>query len=365
MKSLGLGRYALSRCAAAALLAGCGGSQPPIALSDAVGLAQRSRSSQHNSRGSWMLPEAKTEDLMYVSDGTLSAVLVFAYKSRKQVGQLTAFNEPYGQCVDAKGDVWITDVRNGTVAEYAHGGTKPLKTLTANQGGGPVGCSVSPDGDLAVSVDNNLGDSILHGSSIGGVFVFKDASGTPSIYASNDCYAPASPGYDLDGNLYVEGIHYVATSVVHTKVCELTAGGTSLHPVLVYRYHRDPRVISNAGAPGSVMWDGKHITVTNALDARLFVTDELSDGNLRVRSVTDLRYSGCTGDVEPDQLFLVGKVNTPVNHEEATTALGGTDIGVGSCYQYFNGWAYPRGGNPEWTMALRYPFGESVSLVPR
>jgi hypothetical protein len=30
MKSLGLGRYALSSCAAAALLAGCGGSQPPI-----------------------------------------------------------------------------------------------------------------------------------------------------------------------------------------------------------------------------------------------------------------------------------------------------------------------------------------------
>src|SRR5579871_2156735 len=131
-------RYALCICAAAALLAGCGGAQPPTAQSDAVGLAQRSRSAQHNGRGSWMLPEAKTEDLMYVSDGTLSAVLVFAYKSRKQVGQLTAFNEPYGQCVDAKGDVWITDVSNGTVAEYAHGGTKPLKTLTANQGGGPV-----------------------------------------------------------------------------------------------------------------------------------------------------------------------------------------------------------------------------------
>jgi hypothetical protein len=32
MKSLNLGRYALYSCVAAAMLAGCGGSQPPIGV---------------------------------------------------------------------------------------------------------------------------------------------------------------------------------------------------------------------------------------------------------------------------------------------------------------------------------------------
>ncbi len=36
MKSLGLGRYALSSCVAAATLAGCGGSQPSIGAQGAI-----------------------------------------------------------------------------------------------------------------------------------------------------------------------------------------------------------------------------------------------------------------------------------------------------------------------------------------
>jgi hypothetical protein len=55
MKRLGLGHYALSSCAAAAMLAGCGGSQPPIgtpgampqssALASAHAMASRARTS--------------------------------------------------------------------------------------------------------------------------------------------------------------------------------------------------------------------------------------------------------------------------------------------------------------------------------
>jgi len=36
MKSIDLGRYALSSCVVAAMLAGCGGSQPPIAAPGAM-----------------------------------------------------------------------------------------------------------------------------------------------------------------------------------------------------------------------------------------------------------------------------------------------------------------------------------------
>jgi len=58
MRSTDLGRYALSSCVAAAMLAACGGSQPPIG---APGAMPQSRAIvTHASRGgSWMLPEAK------------------------------------------------------------------------------------------------------------------------------------------------------------------------------------------------------------------------------------------------------------------------------------------------------------------
>ena len=44
MKSLNFSRYVLSACAAAALLAGCGGSQPPIG---ALGAIQTTASAGH------------------------------------------------------------------------------------------------------------------------------------------------------------------------------------------------------------------------------------------------------------------------------------------------------------------------------
>jgi hypothetical protein len=58
MKSLEFSRFALSVGAAAALLAGCGGSQPPIGAPGVM--PQTSATTQHASRGkSWMLPEAQ------------------------------------------------------------------------------------------------------------------------------------------------------------------------------------------------------------------------------------------------------------------------------------------------------------------
>jgi hypothetical protein len=55
MKSLDFSRCALSICAAAAMLAGCGGSQPPIGAPGAM--AQTSAIATHAERGkSWMVP---------------------------------------------------------------------------------------------------------------------------------------------------------------------------------------------------------------------------------------------------------------------------------------------------------------------
>ena len=67
MTIIDFSRCALMSCAAAAMLAGCGGSQPPIGAPGAM--AQTSASAaQVERRGSWMLPEASGEDLLYVTD---------------------------------------------------------------------------------------------------------------------------------------------------------------------------------------------------------------------------------------------------------------------------------------------------------
>ena len=73
MKSFGLGKYALSVGVAAALLAGCAGSQPPIGAPGAM--PQTSALATHADSGtSWMLRGAKNEDLLYVSNHSSDTV---------------------------------------------------------------------------------------------------------------------------------------------------------------------------------------------------------------------------------------------------------------------------------------------------
>ena len=108
MKSLGLSRYALAMGAASVLLAGCGGSQPPVGVPGAM--PQTLAIATHAAHGkSWMLPEAKNQDLLYVSTDN-SGVYVYAYPSGKIEGILyEGFASPQGICVDKNGDVFITD----------------------------------------------------------------------------------------------------------------------------------------------------------------------------------------------------------------------------------------------------------------
>ena len=78
-----------SRCSR--MLAASGGSQPPIGALGAMPQSHAAATATHAKRaGSWMLPEAKGDDLLYAAqwDG---AVLVFSYPALKGVGELTGF----------------------------------------------------------------------------------------------------------------------------------------------------------------------------------------------------------------------------------------------------------------------------------
>jgi hypothetical protein len=139
------------------LLAGCGGSQPPIG---APGAMPQSRAvATHADRGkSWMLPEAKKSDLLYVTNGDYG-VLVYAYPRVRLVGTLSGFEGLDGLCADKAGDIFIPSAGLAEIFEYAHGGTSPIATLS-DQDGEAHACSVDPTtGNLAVTNIDSLSGS--------------------------------------------------------------------------------------------------------------------------------------------------------------------------------------------------------------
>jgi hypothetical protein len=171
MRSLNLERYALCSGMAAAILTGCGGSQPPIGAPGAMPQS-RAVSAQAKRAGSWMAPGAASQDLLYVTD--YNVVNVFSYPEGKLVGTLKGFNSAVGACVDSKGDVYVPAYSKSRhkIAEYVHGGSKPIAELMA-EGVSPVGCSIDPTtGDLAAS---GFGEPPT-------INVFKAAKGQPLLY---------------------------------------------------------------------------------------------------------------------------------------------------------------------------------------
>jgi len=342
MQAQSLSRCASTLCVAAAMLAGCGGSQPPIDTQGVV--PQTSAIARHTARGkSWMLPEArKAKRLLYISDARTNNVFVYNYYTRLPVGTLTGFSHPAGQCVDAKGDVWIPNFSGTTILEYRHGGVQPVKTLTTDTY--VQGCSVSPNGDLAVdakSPESSYGDELQ---------VWHNASGSPTNYVgSARCSYMSPPGYDGDGNLFVE-----TNFSGDTNVCEVAAGSDRLQLLFVQR---------GQICCGSVMWDGRHITLTQpreGQDAYIFRVKQIDSYDLKVVGYTKLTGKCDNGQTETPQPFIVGQVNTPVNHEEGTVVVSGNAL----CHGVFNYWHYPHGLHRFLFLrnAPAEPTGESVSI---
>jgi hypothetical protein len=242
MKNLEFGRYALSYVAAATLAA-CGGSQPPIGAPGAT--PQTSALATHAERGtSWMLPEAASQDLLYVTNYSYTSV--YSYPTLKLVGVLKDFKSTVGDCVDAKGDVFITNHlyshHSTRIAEYAHGGTKPIAELANDDRIGPVGCSIDPvTGDLAVSGG---------GSSRGvGVNIFKRARGKPLFVKVAGMVFDQFCGYDDRGNLFVAGQKDWSGD---PALAELSKGSQKFV---------DINLDATIDSSGGVQWDGKHLAI--------------------------------------------------------------------------------------------------------
>jgi hypothetical protein len=336
MQSFGLSNYALGVVFAIALLAGCGGSQALIGAPAAVpqqsvrqslpfqAMRDHAIAAQDDKEPSWMAPDAKSKDLLYVSN--TNTVTIYSYPHGKLEGRIRFGFVPVGECVDKKGDVFITNLDTEQILEYAHGGTKPIATLESPTAD-PYGCAIDPTtGNLAVS-------SLGFGTN-GSVGIYKNARGTPTIYRDRSFQEYEFCGYDASGNLFVDGDNKDAAF----EFAELPKGGGALKSVTLNQ---------NIGWPGGVQWDGKYVTVGDQTAPVIY------------------------------QFVIQGTSGTKVG----STSLGGSDVGAvaqflilghrlivpngctGSCTGNVLYYDYPAGGEATKTITngVRYPHGLVVS----
>ena len=237
------------------MLAGCGGgSQPQLAPMGSLrqngvqsGLGAFPEGPTPANRGrSWMAPDAKTKDLLYVSNPGRDQVLVYSYPQYKLVGMLTDYFFADGVCTDKKGDVWIVDNTAQELVEYKHGGTTQIASLS-DPGYYPIICSVDPTtGNIAVANKETIGSTPQQGN----IAIYAHAKGTPALYKDSELFQVWFCGYDDKGNLYLDGTKgysadfgFAELPKGEKKVTNIALKGGTIY------------------FPGKILWDGKHVAV--------------------------------------------------------------------------------------------------------
>lgn len=266
---------------------------------------------------SWMSPAAKRDDLLYVSYYAQGAVAVYHYPGQRQAGELTGFSHPEGLCADSAGHVYVLDNGNGSVFEYAHGGTSPIRTLTVS-GGEPFECSVDPtSGHVAVTIATT-------GYYSGYVAVYpRSGPGNPQPYVAPNIYVYQYCGYDHAGNLYVDGYGYSGDDV---KVAGLAHGAYSMAGIA-------PNTTIKGAGP--VQWDGKFLAIGDAFDTVIqrYAIDWSSDKAIEAGSLQLAGYIG----LPPGQWWIQGK--RIVGPLSSSTIVEYWQYPSGAVQRYFDGLA--------------------------
>ncbi|HVN69023.1 MAG TPA: hypothetical protein VMU38_05190 [Candidatus Binatia bacterium] len=311
-------------CILAALLAGCSAYAPPLARPVAV--AARAG----DSGTSWMAPGAKKIDLLYVSDYATNDVDAYSYPQGKLSGVLRGVLRgdpwPAGLCSDNAGNLYIPDSANDTVLEYAHGGTRLVKTL-ADESYVPFSCAVDPvSGDLAVM-------DIVSFAGQGGVSIYKRARGLPHFYTAGFVYKYYFGAYDAGGNLYVDASDDVPSEPF--AFVELRRGGHALKEI---------ELDQSVAVPGGVGWDGEHVLVADS----------------RASAVYRFAVAGTSGKKAGTTRLRGGRFVTQF-------VVAGATIAAAQFHgKSFGFWNYPGGGSPvERIEGLREPFGIALSAAPK
>jgi hypothetical protein len=331
MKILQSAGYAFGILVAGGALAGCGGagSTPSAAGQPAPVMGAATTGTRADHRGSWMAADAKTTDLLYISDLNTNEVYVYSYPGATLKGTLTGFSVPHSECVDKSGNVFISNGGVSEVLEYSHGGTTPIHTFNVPNTF-PEGCAVNPvTGDLAVS-----GDPL--GSGPGTVTIFRHAKGTPKTYSTPNVFRVYFIGYDAKGNLFVDG----TDMHVAFEFAELPASGKPAKAITLGQ---------SFSLPGAIVWDGAHLAVGDQVSI---------NGPSRINEFT---IKGSTGT-------FVG--TTPMSDSCDVlqfTIFGKRVIAANDCTPNVMYFPYPQGGQSTKTIGgggMSQPVGVAVSVKP-
>jgi DNA-binding beta-propeller fold protein YncE len=321
-------RFALCGALALVTLAGCSGSPAGTVPSTPTGQASlfRQTASAHPDRSqSWMSPDAKSIDLLYVTDLNTGDVDVYSYPAGKPKGVITGLAVPHGECVDKLGNVFVTNGGQSQILEFAHGGTTPIQTLDDPKNF-PHGCAIDPvTGNLAVT------NSPL-GAGAGTVSIYKRAKGKGKQITVGNVFQVYYDGYDPNGNLFVDG----TDMHVAFEFAELPAGATAFTPVTLN---------ASVNIPAAVQWDGTNLAVG----------DQVS----------------LNGPSKIDQFTITGSAGQLVGTTDMTDSCdvlqfwiqGDTVIAPDDCGSTVKFFAYPAGGASTKTLSknLSEPVGTVVS----
>jgi hypothetical protein len=273
---------------------------------------------------SWMAPDAKRDALLYVSDLYSGDVNVYSYPQGKLKGVLTGFEAVHYECVDSAGNVFIANGDAKEVLEYAHGGTKAIKTFT--EPGFTHGCAVDPTtGNLAVLHDPPS-------SGYGGFSIYKHAKGKPTEYTTPNVFRVYFIGYDGKGDLFVDGTAYHPTF----EIAELPAGGTTTEAVTLNQ---------PINLPGAIAWDGKYLAVGDQVS--IYGPSKIYEFSMSGSTGTLVNTTSLTNSCDVLQFWLRG-----------TRVITSDDCAPHVLY--FN---YPAGGSARKTISdsLHEPVGVTVS----
>jgi hypothetical protein len=239
-----------------ALLAACSGSQPPIGAPGAM--PQSGAIAPHAARGgSWMLPEAKNGELLYLADARSANLSVYSFPGLKLVGEVQGVGGPFGECTDTSGDVYV--VNTSEVLVYTHGGTSPIRTIPNPDSNDYFFWSCSADsstGALAVTAQ---------GYAFGGyVYVYQSRSGSPTPYFVGGQDQPGYCTYDGSGNLFV----LLAPVLSYPEaLVELRSGATKFRAVHLSDKH-------SVNWSGGAQWIGDNLALSGYSSVMRFIVKQ-------------------------------------------------------------------------------------------
>ena len=296
--------HALTSCLAAALLAGCSGSQPPIGATAQGGTAQ---AMAHASSGSY-------SSLLYVG-GRFETM--YSYPRMKALGTLTP-EAGFGQgCPDAvTGNIYFPANISGPIVllQFPYGATSASARLLPPDGYDVTACSADPSsGNLAVTINKN-------GGGTGGyIAIYSPGSSQPQTYSDPDLLGYGFCTYDNEGDLFFLS----AIKPDEQVLAELLGTSGSFE---VFSLNLNALVTS-------LQWDGRYVTAE-------------SRG----------RRHGTPSEIY--RLAVVGSTATIVSTTKLKGAFGGIWIqgstalsgrfgnAKGRSERYMAYYRYPKGGKP-------------------